>query len=155
MTPLSREPAGPRPRGESIIIECELSEPPEKVWRALTEPDLLAAWLLTDGVLRAAPADGPRPPQADPGTLTPLTAEPHRRLSYRWSVRESRGAHERRLESELDFELTPAAGGGTHLRIVHDAFRESHVIRMSAGMSAVRQPQPFSAMRPVILGRAA
>ncbi|TKB30817.1 MAG: ATPase, partial [Mesorhizobium sp.] len=30
---------------DKIEFECELPEPPEKVWRALTVPDLLAAWM--------------------------------------------------------------------------------------------------------------
>ncbi|RUW11496.1 SRPBCC domain-containing protein, partial [Mesorhizobium sp. M1A.F.Ca.IN.022.05.2.1] len=29
-----------------LSFECELPDPPEKVWRALTEPELLAAWLM-------------------------------------------------------------------------------------------------------------
>ena len=31
---------------ESVVIECDLPDPPEKVWRALTEQDLLGAWLM-------------------------------------------------------------------------------------------------------------
>ncbi|TIT26619.1 MAG: ATPase, partial [Mesorhizobium sp.] len=31
---------------DSIEFECELPDPPEKVWRALTVPDLLAAWMM-------------------------------------------------------------------------------------------------------------
>ena len=34
---------------EDIVVECTLDAPPEKVWRALTEPDLVAAWLLPEG----------------------------------------------------------------------------------------------------------
>lgn len=35
-------PATPEP----ILIECDLPDPPEKVWRALTEPELLGQWLM-------------------------------------------------------------------------------------------------------------
>jgi len=31
---------------ESISFDFDLPHPPEKVWRALTDPDLLAQWLL-------------------------------------------------------------------------------------------------------------
>ena len=34
-----------RDAAEPVLIECDLPEPPEKVWRALTEPKLVAAWL--------------------------------------------------------------------------------------------------------------
>ena len=36
----------PQPQPESVAFEFELPHPPEKVWRALTEPVLLAEWLL-------------------------------------------------------------------------------------------------------------
>src|SRR5581483_7515663 len=55
---------------DSLVFECDFDEPPEKVWRALTEPQLLEAWLSTD--------DAPEI----------LTAEPHRLLRYRWRDRE-------------------------------------------------------------------
>ena len=32
---------------DSLVFECDFEEPPEKVWRALTDPALLAAWLST------------------------------------------------------------------------------------------------------------
>jgi len=38
---------------DSLVFECDFEEPPEKVWRALTEPRLLEAWLTA-----------PAPPQA-------------------------------------------------------------------------------------------
>lgn len=31
---------------KAIVLEFSLPHPPEKVWRALTEPDLMARWLL-------------------------------------------------------------------------------------------------------------
>ena len=35
-----------RSQTDSIAFEFDLPHPPEKVWRALTDPDLLAQWLL-------------------------------------------------------------------------------------------------------------
>jgi uncharacterized protein YndB with AHSA1/START domain len=44
-------------RRESIVVENDLPDPPERVWRALTDPSLLEAWLLpTTSVPRLAPA---------------------------------------------------------------------------------------------------
>jgi uncharacterized protein YndB with AHSA1/START domain len=30
---------------DAVVTECDLPEAPEKVWKALTAPELLAAWL--------------------------------------------------------------------------------------------------------------
>src|SRR3972149_5337447 len=35
-----------KPKTKSFSMEYALPHPPEKVWRALTEPKLLAAWLM-------------------------------------------------------------------------------------------------------------
>lgn len=134
----------PRPDEEEIVIECDLPDAPEKVWRVVTVPELLAAWLLeTDGLPGAHGAQR----ETQESTLEPLSMEPQHQVRYRWSEQHHIGAGERRLESELSFELTPAAGGGTHLRIVHSTFRMSHVIRMCAAAAA--RPQPAGPVRRV------
>ncbi|MFZ0500835.1 MAG: SRPBCC domain-containing protein [Steroidobacteraceae bacterium] len=55
----------------SPVFECDFEEPPEKVWRALTEPELLQAWL----------EQNVEPARTD---YEILNAEPHRTLRYRW-----------------------------------------------------------------------
>ncbi len=35
---------------QSIAMEYDLPHPPAKVWRALTEPELLAAWLMVNNM---------------------------------------------------------------------------------------------------------
>lgn len=57
---------------DSLVFECDLEEPPEKVWRALTEPQLLDEWLTTGDAPWATAADKPnaangagRPAEAD------------------------------------------------------------------------------------------
>jgi uncharacterized protein YndB with AHSA1/START domain len=109
-------------RSESVLLECELEAPPEKVWRALTEPALLARWLL--------PIRDPQPESA--GSLAfageaeglarridcrVVAAEPPRRLSYGW-----RGNEDGEGESVVTFELTESPAGGTRLKLVHDGF---------------------------------
>jgi uncharacterized protein YndB with AHSA1/START domain len=42
-------------QSESISFEFDLHHPPEKVWRALTDPALLAEWLLPVIDLRLEP----------------------------------------------------------------------------------------------------
>ena len=48
------ETPSPEPR-RSIVAEYDLPYPPEKVWRALTEPELLAAWLMPNDIQMDAP----------------------------------------------------------------------------------------------------
>lgn len=102
----------------SIVTECDLPHPPEKVWRALTVPEFVAAWLM--------PTDIEARPGArftfreDGGKRAPvecevLQAEPFQRLSYSWRDEEAR---ENALTSTVTFELRRAVGG-THLRITH------------------------------------
>ena len=43
MTPADTTPTS---QSESISFDFDLQHPPEKVWRALTDPELLAQWLL-------------------------------------------------------------------------------------------------------------
>ena len=85
---------------DSVIVECELPDPPEKVWRALTEPDRVAEWLT---------ADEPTPIEREV-----ILEEPPRLLRYAW--RDGRD-----VESLVTFELERTASGGTHLRVVHTA----------------------------------
>jgi uncharacterized protein YndB with AHSA1/START domain len=86
----------------SVVTECDLPQTPDKVWKALTVPDLLAAWL----------------PDAVDSEI--LAAEPNRLLRYRWPAREDeKDEAGRTLESVVTFELTGTPAGGTHLRVVH------------------------------------
>ena len=80
---------------EPIILECDLPQAPALVWRALTEPDLLGAWLLPNDLRPQSgarfcferadrPADdafrGARPRGAqDPGAQDPGAQDPGER----------------------------------------------------------------------------
>ncbi len=135
MTPADHA-AGSQPRGDSLSLEFDLPHPPEKVWRALTDPALLAEWLLP--VIGLEPA-GLMPgaeftfkTQAYPGwdgvvQCRVIEIEPLKRLSYTWSVPF--------LETVVTFTLTPtgagaspgaspgAGPGGTRLTIVQSGFK--------------------------------
>ncbi|HWV39830.1 MAG TPA: SRPBCC domain-containing protein [Vulgatibacter sp.] len=110
-------------RGQSTTIEFEfdLPHPPRKVWRALTEPALLAEWLLPVVEMELAPGAALRfqaPPQPGwdgrvDGRI--LEVEPHRRLRYTWVVGD--------LDTTVTFTLEPTATG-TRLSLVHEGFRE-------------------------------
>ncbi len=105
---------------ETIAFEVELRHPPEKVWRALTEPALLAEWLLPAIGFELAPgAAFTFQTQAYPGwdgtvDCRMLEIEPQRKLSYTWTVPS--------LETVVTFTLAPTEAG-TRLSIVQTGFR--------------------------------
>jgi uncharacterized protein YndB with AHSA1/START domain len=98
----------------SVIVEREIPHPPEKIWRALTQPQLIEDWLMKND-FRPVP-DHRFQLTADWGSVDcqVLEVEPNRTLSYSWA------AHG--LESVVTWTLTPA-GGGTRLRIEQTGFR--------------------------------
>jgi uncharacterized protein YndB with AHSA1/START domain len=96
---------------DAVVTECDLPEAPEKVWKALTAPELLAAWL----------------PEAL--NCEVLAAEPDRLLCYRWRpCEDDRDAVGRPVDSVVTFELTGTADGGTHLRVDHRVVAVAAVI---------------------------
>ena len=87
------EPESPTAAGATLSFECDLPDPPEKVWRALTEPELLAAWMMpNDMKAKAASRFAFAGPDA-PIECEVLEAEPGRLLRYSW--RERPGAKDR------------------------------------------------------------
>ncbi|HUZ11378.1 MAG TPA: SRPBCC domain-containing protein [Caulobacteraceae bacterium] len=98
----------------SVIVEREMPHPPEKVWRALTEPHLIEAWLMQNDFKPVV--DHRFNLRADWGAVDcQVTAvEPNRRLAYSWA------AHG--LESVVTWTLDPTSTG-THLRMEQSGFR--------------------------------
>jgi uncharacterized protein YndB with AHSA1/START domain len=107
----------------SVIIERDLAHPPEKVWRALTQPHLIAEWLMPNDF---APAIGHafqfRADYLPNGVLDceVLTAAPNSTLAYTWNSQSENPAFA--LQSIVTFTLTPTAKG-THLRVEQAGFR--------------------------------
>jgi uncharacterized protein YndB with AHSA1/START domain len=105
---------------ESISFEFELSHPPAKVWRALTDPALLAEWLLPVVGLGLEPGTAfTFQTQRHPGwdgivNCRILEIEARRKLSYAWSVPF--------LDTVVSFTLTPTASG-TRLSLVQSGFK--------------------------------
>ena len=105
---------------QSIAFDFDLDHPPEKVWRALTEPTLLAEWLLPVIGLKLEPgAAFTFKTQAYPGwdgtvSCRFIEIEPQRKLRYSWNVPF--------LETVVTFTLTPTASG-TRLSLVQSGFK--------------------------------
>jgi uncharacterized protein YndB with AHSA1/START domain len=103
----------------SVVVEREIAHPPEKIWRALTQPHLIEEWLMQNDF---QPVVGHhfnlrRNPQPDRNIVIDcqvLAIEPHRTLSYTWSAFD--------LQGVVTWTLTPTSGG-THLRMEHAGFK--------------------------------
>ncbi|KYF57969.1 ATPase [Sorangium cellulosum] len=105
---------------ESISFDFDLPHSPEKVWRALTDPALLAEWLLPVVGFKLEPgAAFMFKTQAYPGwdgtvNCQLVEIEPQRKLSYTWTVPF--------LDTVVTFTLTPTASG-TRLSLVQSGFK--------------------------------
>ncbi|MBV9815859.1 MAG: SRPBCC domain-containing protein [Alphaproteobacteria bacterium] len=98
----------------SVVVERQIPHPPERVWRALTQPHLLEEWLMKNDF---DPVVGHRfNLRADWGTVDcqVLAVEPNKTLSYTW------GAYD--LKSVVTWTLTPTSTG-TRLRMEQTGFR--------------------------------
>jgi uncharacterized protein YndB with AHSA1/START domain len=98
----------------SVVVEREISHPPEKIWRALTQPHLIEEWLMTNDF---KPVVGQGfTLRGDWGAVDckVLEIEPNKALSYTW---EAMG-----LESVVTWTLT-STSTGTHLRMEQSGFR--------------------------------
>ncbi|MBO3761146.1 SRPBCC domain-containing protein [Ciceribacter sp. L1K22] len=98
----------------SVVVEREFPHPPEKIWRALTQPHLIEEWLMKNAF---SPTIGHGfTLSADWGTVTceVKAVEEHRRLCYTWDAAP--------LESLVTWTLTPTESG-TLLRMEQTGFR--------------------------------
>jgi uncharacterized protein YndB with AHSA1/START domain len=106
------------PKTRSVVIEREIAFPPEKLWRALTQPHLIEEWLMKNDF---KPVVGhrfnlSRTPKPDINVVIDcevLEVEPNKTLSYTWTAFG--------LESVVTWTLTPTSTG-THLRIEQSGF---------------------------------
>lgn len=105
----------------SVIVEREFAFPPEKLWRALTQPHLIEAWLMKNDF---QPVVGHRFRLSGEwgGVLDceVLVVEPEKTLAYTWDFANDNPAYA--LKSVVTFTLTPT-GAGTHLRMEQAGFR--------------------------------
>ena len=105
---------------ESIAFEFDLPHPPEKVWRALTDPVLLAEWLLPVVDLRLEPGAAftfkaqPQPGWDGIVNCRFLEIEARRKLSWTWVVGD--------INTVVTFALAPTATG-TRLSLVQSGFQ--------------------------------
>ncbi len=105
----------------AVIVEREFAFPPEKLWRALTQPHLIEEWLMKNDF---KPAVGHhfnlRGEWGGVLDCEVLAIEPNKTLSYTWNFAHDDAAYN--LTSVVTFTLT-ATRAGTHLRVEQSGFR--------------------------------
>jgi uncharacterized protein YndB with AHSA1/START domain len=105
----------------SVVVEREFAFPPEKLWRALTQPHLIEEWLMKNDF---KPVVGHsfnlRGEWGGVLDCEVLAVDPSRTLSYTWNFANDDPAFS--LKSVVTFTLTPTSRG-THLRMEQSGFR--------------------------------
>jgi uncharacterized protein YndB with AHSA1/START domain len=98
----------------SVVVEQEVPFPPERIWRALTQPHLIEEWLMKNDFKPVV--DHRFNLRADWGVVDcqVLAVEPNKTLSYTWAAYD--------LKSVVTWTLTPTSTG-THLRMEQSGFR--------------------------------
>jgi uncharacterized protein YndB with AHSA1/START domain len=115
----------------SLSIVRKLDAAPGKVWRALTEPEMLKKWMTPDAATKVATAEIDlrvggryrivmRPPEGEEHDVRGVYREivPNKKLVYTWAWKST---PER--ESVVTIELR-AAGSGTELTLTHEQFAD-------------------------------
>lgn len=118
----------------TVRVDQFLAHPPPKVWRALTEPELIAQWLMPSDFRlvvghRYTMTALPRPNTNFSGTVEAevLAYETGRMLSLRWADAYSPDA----ADWTITWTLEPE-GRGTRLFLVHEGFDPDDPAQMMA-----------------------
>jgi len=114
---------------ESIVVDYLFNEPPAEIWLALTDPKLLALWLMENDI---KPVVGHRfnfraKPMGDWNGVVDCEVleveEPHK-LVYSWKGGSDQNTeYGHRIDTLVTWTLTPTATGGTKLNLVHHGFQ--------------------------------
>ncbi|MBL8941361.1 MAG: SRPBCC domain-containing protein [Archangium sp.] len=112
-----------RSQTDTITFEFDLPHAPKKVWRALTDPELLTQWLLPVTGFSLEPGatftfnTQPQPGWDGAVNCKLLESRELERLSYAWAVGGGLG-----LNTVVTFTLTPTKAG-TRLVLVQSGFK--------------------------------
>jgi uncharacterized protein YndB with AHSA1/START domain len=130
----------------SVVVEREFPFPPEKLWRALTQPHLIEEWLMKNDF---APVVGHQfNLRGDWGGVldcTVLAIEPNKTLSYSWNFAHDDAAFN--LKSIVTFTLTRTPSG-THLRMEQRGFHPNQ--KQAYGGAKAGWPQFFTKLEHVL-----
>jgi uncharacterized protein YndB with AHSA1/START domain len=130
----------------SVVVEREIAHPPEKIWRALTQPHLMAEWLMkNDFKAIVGHRFNLRGEWGGVMDCEVLTIEPNKTLAYTWNFKHEDAAFN--LESVVTFTLTPTRTG-THLRMEQAGFRPNQ--KQALGGASVGWRQFFDKLEQVV-----
>ncbi len=135
----------------NLKFEAVYPHPVERVWRAVTEPDAIAAWLMENDF---QPVPGhefefhtkPRPGFDGTVHSRVLQVEPPLRLAYSW-----KGGS---LDTTVVISLRPVPEG-THFCLEHRGFRGLSAIAVSYGLAAGWENRILRTSLPSVLDRLA
>jgi uncharacterized protein YndB with AHSA1/START domain len=123
----------------SLWFEYAFAEPPHLVWAALTEPDLLALWLMPNDIKAEVGHNFtfcgvPTPSWDGVVHCEVLEVELHRRFSYRWcSYPPHSHADTGALNTTVVWTLLPSDNGGTKLTLEHSGFEPDSFVLNAMG----------------------
>jgi uncharacterized protein YndB with AHSA1/START domain len=130
----------------SVVVEREVPFPPEKIWRALTQPHLIEEWLMKNDF---KPVVGHSfNLRGDWGGVLDcevLAVEPCKKLTYTWNFKHDDTAYD--LKSVVTWTLTPTSTG-THLRMEQSGFRPNQ--RQAYGGAKAGWQQFFANLEQIL-----
>jgi uncharacterized protein YndB with AHSA1/START domain len=133
----------------SVVVERDIAHPPEKIWRALTQPHLIEEWLMKNDFEPAVghhfnlQADQPNWKMVLDCEV--LAVEPNKKLSYTWNF--ASGDAALNLKSVVTWTLTPTSTG-TRLRMEQSGFRPDQ--RQAFGGAKAGWPRFLEALEQVL-----
>jgi uncharacterized protein YndB with AHSA1/START domain len=98
----------------SVVVERDIPHPPEKIWRALTQPHLIEEWLMKNDFKPVVGHGFNLSAEWGAVDCQVQSVEPNKTLSYTWAAYG--------LESIVTWTLTRTSSG-THLRMEQSGFR--------------------------------
>ena len=130
----------------SVVVEREFPYPPDRLWRALTQPHLIEAWLMkNDFQSVVGHRFNLRGEWGGVLDCEVLALEPQTRLAYSWDHEHADPAYA--LKSVVTFTLTPT-DAGTHLRMEQAGFRPDQ--RQAFGGAQAGWGQFFEKLQQVL-----
>ncbi|GAB3012643.1 SRPBCC family protein [Bowmanella dokdonensis] len=105
----------PSADSRSVVVERELSHPPEKVWRALTEPMLIEEWLMKNDFMAVVDHHFDLKFEWGAVSCRVLEVHPPEKLVYTWNAGE--------LRTTVTWTLTPT-NSGTRLHMQQEGFKD-------------------------------